>query len=99
LTNQIRRAAVSIPANIAEGCDRDTQAEMKRFCLIAMGSANELEYQLLLAHDLKYLDEAAYNNLQLQLAEVKRMLASLIRSISPLPLPQKTGSSFSPPET
>jgi four helix bundle protein len=95
LTSQIRRAAVSIPANIAEGCGRDTQAEMNRFCLIAMGSSNELEYYLLLAHDLKYLDEAAYNNLQLQLAEVKRMLASLIRSITPFPSPKKSHSSSS----
>ena len=52
LTRQIRRAASSIPSNIAEGCGRDGDAESARFCLIARGSASELEYQILLAHDL-----------------------------------------------
>ena len=56
LTSQIRRAASSIPANIAEGCGRNGEAELARFCQIAMGSASELEYHLLLARDLKYLN-------------------------------------------
>ena len=51
LTSQVRRSAVSIPANISEGCGRDSPAELLRFCRIAMGSASELEYELLLAHD------------------------------------------------
>jgi four helix bundle protein len=55
LTNQIQRAAVSIPANIAEGCGKDSDAELKSYFTIAMGSASELEYLLLLAHDLGYL--------------------------------------------
>lgn len=52
LANQIQRAAVSIPANIAEGCGKDSDAELKRYFLIAMGSSSDLEYLLLLAHDL-----------------------------------------------
>jgi four helix bundle protein len=55
LTSQIRRARSSIPANIAGGCGRRGDAELSRFLLIAMGSANELEYHLLLARDLDYL--------------------------------------------
>jgi four helix bundle protein len=54
LTSQIRRAVSSIPANIAEGCGREGNVELTRFLFIAMGSASELEYHLLLARDLKY---------------------------------------------
>ncbi|MCH7802387.1 MAG: four helix bundle protein, partial [Chloroflexi bacterium] len=55
LTSQIRRSAVSIPSNIAEGCGRGGEVELARFFQIAMGSASELEYQLILARDLQYL--------------------------------------------
>ena len=55
LTNQIQRAAVSVPTNIAEGCGKDSDAELKRYFVIAMGSSSELEYLLLLARNLKYL--------------------------------------------
>jgi len=57
LTSQIRRAAISIPANLAEGSGRDTQRDFARFTSIALGSADELEYLLILAHDLGYLDD------------------------------------------
>src|SRR5271165_6569322 len=55
LTSQLRRSAASIGANIAEGCGRRSDAELKRFCQIARGSASEVEYHLLLAKDLQFL--------------------------------------------
>jgi four helix bundle protein len=82
LTSQVRRSGVSVPSNIAEGCGRGTDADFGRFLQIAMGSACELEYQLLLAHDLKYLPEADYSQLNAILLEVKRMLASLINKVT-----------------
>ena len=78
LTSQIRRAASSIPANIAEGCGRDGDAEFKRFLQIAMGSATELDYHLVLAHDLNFLDAATYRELAAGVTDVKRMLAAFI---------------------
>lgn len=78
LTSQMRRAALSIPSNLAEGCGRHSQAELASFSQVAMGSASELEYQLLLAYDLHYLTDDDYNSLLLELSEVKRMLNSFI---------------------
>ena len=60
LTNQVQRAAVSIRANIAEGCGKDSDAELKRYFSIAMGSSSELEYLLLLARDRGYLQTGIY---------------------------------------
>jgi four helix bundle protein len=78
LTMQMRRAAASVPTNIAEGCGRGGPKELAQFCQIALGSASELEYQLLLARDLGYLDKAAHEALNSDATEIKRMLASLI---------------------
>jgi four helix bundle protein len=77
----MRRSAASIGANIAEGCCRKGDAEMGRFLQMAMGSASELEYQLLLAHDLRYLRVSEYQRLEIQVIEVKRMLSSLLRKV------------------
>src|SRR6476660_6108606 len=81
LVSQIRRCGASIPANIAEGCGRLGNSELHRFLQIACGSANEMEYHLLLAKDLNYLNEEAYLILDQQLAEVKRMLVALTRKV------------------
>ena len=67
-----------LAANIAEGCGRDGDPELKRFLQIAMGSASELDYHLVLAHDLKFLDDAVYRELAAGVSEVKRMLAAFI---------------------
>lgn len=76
LANQMRRCTVSIPANIAEGCGRGGSTEFGRYLQIARGSASELEYHLLLARDLDYLDAGAYEHLESELTEVQKMLAS-----------------------
>ncbi|MGA2422499.1 MAG: four helix bundle protein [Terriglobales bacterium] len=81
LTSQMRRASASIGMNIAEGCCRKGDTEMARFLQIAMGSASELEYQFLLAHDLDYLHNPAYERLTAQVEEVKKMLSSLMKKV------------------
>lgn len=81
LTSQIRRAAASIGANLAEGCGRQSEGEFSRFIQIAMGSASELEYHLLLSRDLAFLTKTAYENAQTQLTRVRKMLASLLQTV------------------
>ncbi len=72
---------MSIPTNIAEGCGRNTDAEFARFLQIAMGSASETEYQLILARDLEFLPKELYEKLHGGVEEVKRMLASLLKTV------------------
>jgi four helix bundle protein len=81
LTAQVRRASASVPANLAEACGRRTDREFGRYLQIGMGSAVELEYHLLLARDLGYLNQACYEGLQSRTQEVQRMLGSLIRKV------------------
>ena len=81
LTSQIRRAAASIGANIANGCCRKGDAELGRFLQIAMGSASEVEYHCLLARDLELLRPSDHGRLAEETIEVKRMLASLIQKL------------------
>jgi len=77
LTSQMRRCAVSIGSNIAEGRGRDGDPEFQRFIAIAIGSTTELEYQLLLSRDLGYVSPGDYDDLLRSLAEVGRMLVAL----------------------
>jgi four helix bundle protein len=81
LTTQLRRSCSSIAANLAEGCGRNGDAEFARFCFIAMGSASELEYHLLLARDLKLIKSEDYQQLAEQATEVKRMLSGLLQKL------------------
>ena len=81
LTSQIRRSCASIPANIAEGCGKSNDADFARFVGIAMGSASEFEYHILLAYDLGFLEEGTHKSLQGQVVEVKQMLAAFLRKL------------------
>jgi len=82
ITSQMRKAAVSVQTNIAEGCGRGTDGDFARFLQIAMGSANELEYLLLLSRDLILLGDKSYMEVNSQVVEIKKMLSSLIKSVS-----------------
>ena len=79
LTSQMRRAAVSVPSNIAEGAARETTAEFLRFLYIARGSLAELETQLLISHDLGYLKHG--ESLKADIYQVSALLDGLIRSL------------------
>ncbi|MGH3144814.1 MAG: four helix bundle protein [Rubrobacter sp.] len=81
LKSQIRRSSVSIPANIAEGCGRGSDADLARFLQIAAGSASELEYHLLLADEPALLESRDHESLAKRVTEVKRMLASFINKL------------------
>ena len=82
LASQMRRAATSIPSNITEGCGREGDAELARFCVMARGSASELEYQILLARDLKLIQPQDYEQLTQQAVEIKRMLKMLVQKLN-----------------
>jgi four helix bundle protein len=81
LTSQMRRAASSIPTNIAEGRGRGGDADFARFLQFASGSAAELEYQILLAHELDFLKREHFEPLSDHVVEVKRMLTSLLQKL------------------
>jgi len=82
LTSQLRRAASSVGANIAEGCGGQSDPEMRRFLQIARGSANEVEYHLLLARDLQFLSADDFKDLEAMVLEIQRMLASFVQRLS-----------------
>jgi four helix bundle protein len=83
LTSQLRRCSSSIPSNIVEGCGRSSNAELAKFLHYALGSANELEYQLLLSRDLGFLSPERHPHLAANTVEVKRMLSGLIAKLRP----------------
>lgn len=81
ITNQIRRAGYSMPSNIAEGCGKNTNIDFAKFLNIALGSANESEYFLLLSKDLGFLSIEIYQKLDAQINEIKAMLIGLIKKV------------------
>jgi four helix bundle protein len=81
LSSQMRRCAVSIGANIAEGCGKRGNNEFQRFLVIASGSASELDYEVLLAKDLEYLDELTHQALHEDLSRLRRMLSALLQKV------------------
>ncbi len=81
LVSQMRRAAASIPTNIAEGCGRETQSELNRFLQIAAGSASEIEYQFLLSRGLKFLSAECYAALSSEVVEIRRMILAYSKKL------------------
>ncbi len=81
LTSQMRRSSASISTNIAEGCGRNSDAEMSRFLVIAQGSAAELEYQIILSKDLSYISLETFNKLTLELTEIRKMINTFTQKI------------------
>jgi four helix bundle protein len=81
LTSQVRRASSSVAANIAEGSGRRSRKEFMHFLGIAIGSVSEVEYFLILAKDLKYLDQIEYTTINTSADETKRMLISFLQKV------------------
>jgi four helix bundle protein len=82
LVSQLRRSAASIPSNIAEGYGRNTQSQMAHFLNISLGSASELEYQVLLAKDLNFINDSVFHEQTELIHAIKRMLTSLLQKVS-----------------
>ena len=81
LTSQMRRAAVSVPSNIVEGCARDSQADYLRFLTIAFGSLRELHYQLSLAKRLGFMAKQDYSGIEMKVIETEKTINGLIRAL------------------
>lgn len=81
LTSQLRRAVLSVPTNICEGYGRKTDADFARFLQISVGSASEVEYELLLAHDLNYLSDEDYNKFNSEIIEIRKMINNFINKL------------------
>jgi four helix bundle protein len=87
LISQMRRAAISIPSNIAEGHARKSRAEFRQFISVALGSLAELETQLILSQDLNFMKKEATEAIMLQLDTLGKMLRGLSKSLSSSPKP------------
>lgn len=81
IISQLRRAALSIPTNIAEGCGRSTERELVRFMDIASGSASEVDYLLYLAMELNYIDQDQYDTASNELTEIRKMISGYIKTV------------------
>ena len=81
MTSQMRRAAVSIPSNIAEGCGRNSNKELIHFLYIALGSASELETQVIISQELNFVEKENSEQLQSQIFEIIKMISSLINAV------------------
>lgn len=92
LTSQARRAALSIGANLAEGSGRMGPAEFAHFVSLAAGSAAELEYELLVARDLGYLEDDAHTPIANELTEIRKMLGALWSRLSASGSPLSAGA-------
>jgi len=82
LSDQIKRAAYSIPSNIAEGHSRNSKKEFQRYLYISRGSLEELRYFLLLARDLSYIKNEVYEEYENKLTQISKMLNGLIKSLT-----------------
>lgn len=82
LTNQIRRAAVSIPSNIAEGASRKHKTEFIQFLYIALSSASEVDTQLIISNNLNFIDSENTERLQKELYSISKMIQGLLKSIT-----------------
>ena len=81
IISQLRRAALSVPTNIAEGCGRSTETELARFMDIASGSASEADYLLYLAMELKYIKQDEYDTASNELTEIRKMISGYIKTV------------------
>ena len=81
LTSQLRRSASSIPANIAEGCGKNTNQDFAKYLNISLGSSNESEYFIILSKDLNYLSQQDFDMLFVLINEIKAMLMALISKV------------------
>lgn len=81
LASQIQRAAVSVPSNIAEGFERSSDIDFKRFLVIARGSIAEVRTQLEIARELKYLNQEKFNDMQTQITNIHKLINGLIRHL------------------
>ena len=84
LISEMKRSAASVPTNIAEGCGRNSEKDFARFLVIAFGSANELEYQIILSADLKFINVDQSKKMLDEIEEVKKMLNAFIRKLNHL---------------